>query len=91
MNQKRVIATAIAVIALLATPVMAQTASTDPPPKILIKNVSIFNGTAETLITGKDVVLIYSKNPLKDIAIVGDYENNLKVVVKDGKVYKNEL
>jgi imidazolonepropionase-like amidohydrolase len=35
--------------------------------------------------------LIYSKNPLQDIAIIGDYENNLKVVVKDGKVYKNEL
>ncbi len=36
-------------------------------------------------------VLIYSKNPLKDIAIVGDYENNLKVVIKDGKVFKNAL
>ena len=36
-------------------------------------------------------VLIYSKNPLKDIAIIGDYENNLKVVIKDGKTYKNTL
>ena len=36
-------------------------------------------------------VLIYSKNPLQDVAIIGDYENNLKLVVKDGKVYKNEL
>lgn len=35
--------------------------------------------------------LIYSKNPLQDIAIIGDYENNLKVVVKDGKVFKNTL
>ncbi len=36
-------------------------------------------------------VLIYSKNPLKDVAIIGDYENNLKLIIKDGKVYKNTL
>ncbi len=36
-------------------------------------------------------VLIYSKNPLEDVAIVGDFENNLKLIVKDGKVYKNTL
>jgi len=36
-------------------------------------------------------VLIYSKNPLQDVAIIGDYENNLKVVMKDGKVFKNTL
>jgi len=36
-------------------------------------------------------VLIYSKNPLEDVSIVEDYENNLKLVVKDGKVYKNTL
>lgn len=36
-------------------------------------------------------VLIYSKNPLEDVAIVGDFENNLKLIIKDGKVYKNTL
>ena len=36
-------------------------------------------------------VLIYSKNPLEDVAIVEDYDNNLKLIVKDGKVYKNTL
>lgn len=36
-------------------------------------------------------VLIYSKNPLKDIGIVADPENNLQLIVKDGKVYKNTL
>jgi len=36
-------------------------------------------------------VLIYSRNPLEDVAVVTDYENNLKLVVKDGKVYKNTL
>jgi imidazolonepropionase-like amidohydrolase len=36
-------------------------------------------------------VLIYSKNPLEDVSIVEDHENNLKLVVKDGKVYKNTL
>ena len=36
-------------------------------------------------------VLIYSKNPLDDIAIVADPENNLKLIVKDGRIYKNTL
>lgn len=35
--------------------------------------------------------LIYSKNPCQDISIIEDYENNLKLIVKDGKVYKNIL
>lgn len=36
-------------------------------------------------------VLIYDKNPLEDVAVVEDHENNLKLVIKDGKVYKNTL
>ena len=36
-------------------------------------------------------LLIYSENPLDDVSIVEDYENNLELIVKDGKVYKNTL
>ena len=36
-------------------------------------------------------ILIYSKNPLEDVTIVEDYENNLKLIIKDGKTYKNTL
>lgn len=36
-------------------------------------------------------ILIYSKNPLKDVSIVEDYDNNLKLIVKDGQVFKNTL
>ncbi len=36
-------------------------------------------------------ILIYSANPLEDVAVVADYENNLKLIVKDGNVYKNTL
>lgn len=36
-------------------------------------------------------ILIYSKNPLEDVSIVEDYENNLKLIIKDGVVYKNTL
>lgn len=36
-------------------------------------------------------MLIYSENPLKDIGVVVDYKNKLKVVMKNGKIYKNEL
>lgn len=36
-------------------------------------------------------ILIYSKNPLKDVSVVEDYENNLNLIMKDGKVYKNTI
>lgn len=36
-------------------------------------------------------LLIYSANPLEDIKAVMDYKNNLKLVIKNGTVYKNEL
>ena len=36
-------------------------------------------------------LLIVEGNPLEDINVMVDYENNLKVIMKDGKVYKNTL
>ena len=36
-------------------------------------------------------ILIYTRNPLEDVSIVEDYENNLAFIMKDGKVYKNAL
>jgi imidazolonepropionase-like amidohydrolase len=36
-------------------------------------------------------MLIYSASPLEDIKVVMDYENKLKVVIKNGTVYKNTL
>ncbi|WP_281541014.1 metal-dependent hydrolase family protein [Maribacter aestuarii] len=36
-------------------------------------------------------LLIYEGNPLEDIEVVAHPEKNLKLIMKDGKVYKNEL
>lgn len=36
-------------------------------------------------------LLLVEGNPLTDLAVVVDFENNFKVIVKDGKVYKNTL
>ena len=36
-------------------------------------------------------LLIYSKNPLNDVAIVEDHETTEKLTIKEGKVYKNTL
>lgn len=36
-------------------------------------------------------LLIYEGNPLKDIEVVAHPEKNLKLIMKNGKVYKNEL
>jgi len=34
-------------------------------------------------------ILIYSKNPLEDITIIENHEENLKLIMKDGQVVKN--
>jgi imidazolonepropionase-like amidohydrolase len=36
-------------------------------------------------------LLLVEGNPLKDLSIMQDYTNNFKVIVKDGKIYKNLL
>ena len=36
-------------------------------------------------------LLIVEGNPVEDINVMVDYENNFKVIMKDGKVYKNTL
>jgi imidazolonepropionase-like amidohydrolase len=36
-------------------------------------------------------IIILSKNFMEDVSIIEDAENNLKLIMKDGKVYKNTL
>ena len=36
-------------------------------------------------------LLIYDGNPLEDINVIVDYKKNLKLIIKDGEIYKNEL
>jgi imidazolonepropionase-like amidohydrolase len=36
-------------------------------------------------------LLIIDGNPIEDIKVMLDYENNFKLIMKDGKVYKNTL
>jgi len=35
--------------------------------------------------------LIYDGNPLEDIKVIFSPKENLKLIMKDGKIYKNEL
>jgi imidazolonepropionase-like amidohydrolase len=36
-------------------------------------------------------LLLVDGNPLKDLTVLRDYRKNLKVIMKDGKIYKNTL
>jgi len=36
-------------------------------------------------------LLIYEGNPLEDEQIIVNYKQNLKFIMKDGKIFKNEL
>jgi len=37
-----------------------------------------------------DMILVKG-NPLEDVAMLADYDNNIKVVIKDGEIFKNAL
>ena len=37
-----------------------------------------------------DIVLV-DGSPLEDISLLEDYENNFKLIMKDGQVWKNSL
>jgi imidazolonepropionase-like amidohydrolase len=49
-------------------------------------------GTLGTIAAGgyADLILVEG-NPLEDIKIIEDYSNNFKVIMKDGKIWKNTL
>ncbi len=36
-------------------------------------------------------ILLVDGNPLEDLTVIRDYENNFKVIIKDGKIWQNEL
>jgi len=36
-------------------------------------------------------MLLVEGNPVKDVTIMADWKNNLKLIMKDGEVYKNTL
>lgn len=36
-------------------------------------------------------IVIVDGNPLEDISLLGDPEKNLKLIMKDGRIYKNTL
>jgi len=37
-----------------------------------------------------DIILV-DGDPLEDVAVLADYDNNIKVVIKDGEIFKNAL
>ncbi|MBN3519356.1 hypothetical protein JYB62_05020 [Algoriphagus lutimaris] len=36
-------------------------------------------------------LLLVDGNPLENLDLIADPENNLKIIMKDGKIYKNTL
>ena len=36
-------------------------------------------------------MLLVDGNPLKDVSVLADWKNNLRLIMKDGKIYKNTL
>ena len=36
-------------------------------------------------------MLLVKGNPLDDVSVLADWENNIKVIIKDGRIFKNTL
>ena len=78
---------ALAIVLLLAPfPAPAQDG---PPTYLLINNAKVWDGTSDIATPGMKVLV--EGNPLEDVAVLADYDNNVKVVIKDGEIFKNAL
>ena len=76
-----------AVLSCLAHSALSQDDS--PVERILITNVLVFDGLNPELIDGANVLV--EGNPLDDITILASPEKNIRLIMKDGVVYKNTL
>lgn len=36
-------------------------------------------------------MLLVDGNPVADVSVMADWQNNIKLIVKDGEIYKNTL
>ncbi len=78
---------ALAIVLLLAPfPAPAQDG---PSTYLLINNANVWDGTTDIAMPGMNVLV--EGNPLEDVAELADYDNNIKVVIKDGEIFKNAL
>ena len=74
-------------IAAFTTSVNA--AESEAPTQILINNVHVWDGTSDGV--ARQTSVLIEGNPLNDVAELVDYNSNIKVVIKDGKIFKNSL
>jgi hypothetical protein len=80
--------TSIAIlIATGASPVYA--AESKAPTHILIKNVHIWDGSSD--VVTKKISVLVEGDPLDDVAVLTAYHTNIKIVIKDGKIFKHTL
>ena len=54
-------------------------------------NQATVTGIKSTPKSGFDSHVIFNKNFMEDVSIIEDAENNLELIMKDGRVYKNTL
>ena len=87
MKKTQLLVSVSILIAAFTTSVNAADRMT--PIQILIKNVHVWDGTSDS-VTKKASVLVEG-NPLEDVTVMADWGKNLKLIRKDGKIFKNSL
>ena len=79
----------LVVLSILLASTSAYAGESKMPTQILIKNVQVWDGASDGVTKKIDVLV--EGNPLNDVSIMADWEKNLKVILKDGKIFKNTL
>jgi len=91
---------ALAIVLLLAS--FLAPAQDGPASYVLISNATVWDGTSDMAMPGMNVLIENNLikqisaepipvNPPEDVAILADYDNNIKVVITDGEIFKNSL
>ena len=93
MNRIRTLTTILALTTLVVAFVLPQTWAQGEkkiePHQTLITSVNVWDGTSDSL--KKDVDVLVEGNPLEDVSVMAEYKENIKMIMKDGKLFKNTL
>jgi hypothetical protein len=90
----KLIVAAILLGSFLTGPASAQDGKS--PPRVLFPNVKVFDGTSDRLLDKASVLVegnmirVVSDDPTQDIRLLMD-SANLVLIMKDSKIYNNEL
>jgi len=91
MRRRMSIAVCLVPISLFDASVFSWLVSADDKAmtQVQFSSVNVFDGKADKLATNRRVLV--EGNPVENVSVRGDYQNNIDLIMTDGVIYKSTL